>query len=133
MESTEFTHMRYTAATCDPDSFTEDRYTLRVNLYDRSTELLIAITSYNENKELYARTLYAVVLNIRDLCKTELLGRPRRSATTMFGTPKWENVTLVLMPVGALISTLFSTFGLWIISSALNSSLRCYPRLLTRP
>lgn len=39
-------HMRYTAATCDPDDFTvENGWNLRVNQYGRETELLIAVTS----------------------------------------------------------------------------------------
>jgi hypothetical protein len=38
--------MRYTAATCDPDDFTpENGWNLRVNQYNRETELLIAVTS----------------------------------------------------------------------------------------
>ena len=37
-----------TAATCDPDDFTPERgYTLRQAMYNRQTELLIAITYYN--------------------------------------------------------------------------------------
>lgn len=42
----EFTHMRYTAATCDPDEFTtENGWSLRASsMYGRDTELLIAIT-----------------------------------------------------------------------------------------
>jgi hypothetical protein len=37
-----------TAATCDPDDFTpEAGYTLRPAMYNRQTELLIAITYYN--------------------------------------------------------------------------------------
>lgn len=51
--------MRYTAATCDPDEFTtENGWSLRVSNYGRQTELLIAVTSYNEDKVLYARTLH---------------------------------------------------------------------------
>jgi chitin synthase len=47
--NTEFSHVRYTAATCDPDEFTrENGWTLRQVLYNRPTELLIAVTSYNE-------------------------------------------------------------------------------------
>lgn len=46
--STEFTHMRYTAATCDPDDFVpQNGYNLRPVMYGRKTELLIAITYYN--------------------------------------------------------------------------------------
>ena len=77
-------HMRYTAATCDPDDFTpENGWNLRVNQYGRETELLIAVTSCeivstgladmvdNEDKILYARTLHNVMLNIRDICNTK--------------------------------------------------------------
>lgn len=42
----EFTHMRYTAVTCDPSRFW-DSYKLRQNLMSRHTELCICITMYN--------------------------------------------------------------------------------------
>lgn len=46
--------MRYTAATVDPDDFTSaNGYSLRVSNYKRETQLLIAVTSYNEDKILY--------------------------------------------------------------------------------
>lgn len=39
-------HMRYTAATCDPDDFTKaNGWSLRASNYGRDTELLIAVTS----------------------------------------------------------------------------------------
>ena len=44
--TTEFTHMRYSAVTCDPDDFTrENGWSLRTSDYGRETELLIAVTS----------------------------------------------------------------------------------------
>jgi chitin synthase len=43
----EFTHMRYTAATCDPKDFVKDGYTLRQQLLSRETELFIVLTMYN--------------------------------------------------------------------------------------
>lgn len=47
----EFTKLRYTAATCDPNDFTlSNGYNLRAHMYNRHTELLIAITYYNEDK-----------------------------------------------------------------------------------
>jgi chitin synthase len=47
----EFTKLRYTAATCDPNDFTlANGYNLRPAMYNRHTELLIAITYYNEDK-----------------------------------------------------------------------------------
>ena len=73
--------MRYTAATVDPDDFSEGTgYSLRTKMYNRQTELLIAVTSYNEDKTLYARTLHGVMLNIRDICKTKQSQYWRRSA-----------------------------------------------------
>lgn len=43
----EFTHMRYTAATCDPKEFVADGYTLRQPMLERKTELFIVLTMYN--------------------------------------------------------------------------------------
>lgn len=46
----EFTHMRYTAATCDPNDFLAENYTLRPLIVDdhpRETELFIVMTMYN--------------------------------------------------------------------------------------
>jgi chitin synthase len=66
--SEEFTHMRYTAATCDPNDFTlKNGYNLRPAMYNRHTELLIAVTYYNEDKTLTSRTLHGVMQNIRDI------------------------------------------------------------------
>ncbi|KAK4699699.1 chitin synthase, partial [Phenoliferia sp. Uapishka_3] len=67
---TEFSHMRYTAACCDPNDFTtENGYSLRTSSYGRQTDLLVCITAYNENKILLARTLHALMVNIRDMVK----------------------------------------------------------------
>ncbi|POW03761.1 hypothetical protein PSHT_11525 [Puccinia striiformis] len=56
----EFTHMRYTAATCDPNDFKDERYTLRQVLYEpaRRTELFIVMTMYNEDDHLAAMGVY---------------------------------------------------------------------------
>lgn len=60
--------MRYTAATCDPDDFTlKNGYNLRPAMHNRHTELLIAITYYNEDKVLTARTLHGVMQNVKDI------------------------------------------------------------------
>ena len=49
--------MRYSAATVDPDDFTSaNGWSLRVSSYGRPTDILIAVTSYNEDKLLYSRT-----------------------------------------------------------------------------
>ncbi|KAF8997184.1 chitin synthase-domain-containing protein [Cyathus striatus] len=56
----EFTHMRYTAATCDPNTFLSSGFTLRQTHYDppRRTELFIVMTMYNEDEELFCRTMH---------------------------------------------------------------------------
>ncbi|KAK5075059.1 Chitin synthase, class 3 [Lithohypha guttulata] len=90
--SEEFTHMRYTAATCDPDEFTlKNGYNLRPAMYNRHTELLIAITYYNEDKVLTARTLHGVMQNIREIVnlkKTEFWNK---------GGPAWQKIVVCLV------------------------------------
>lgn len=67
-DAKEFTHMRYTGATCDPKDFGEEGYTLRQQLLDRKTELFIVLTMYNEDEVLFARTMHGVMKNIAHLC-----------------------------------------------------------------
>jgi chitin synthase len=81
-----------TAATCDPDEFTlRNGYNLRPSMYNRHTELLIAITYYNEDKVLTARTLHGVMQNVRDIVnlkKTEFWNR---------GGPAWQKIVVCLV------------------------------------
>ncbi|KAL3481557.1 chitin synthase-domain-containing protein [Aspergillus californicus] len=88
----EFTHLRYTAATCDPDDFTlRNGYNLRASMYNRYTELLIAITYYNEDRVLTARTLHGVMQNIRDIVnlkKTQFWNK---------GGPAWQKIVVCLV------------------------------------
>jgi len=88
----EFTHMRYTAATCDPDDFTlKNGYNLRPAMYNRHTELLIAITYYNEDKVLTARTLHGVMQNIRDIVNL------KKSEFWNKGGPAWQKIVVCLV------------------------------------
>ncbi|OJJ40041.1 hypothetical protein ASPWEDRAFT_189665 [Aspergillus wentii DTO 134E9] len=90
--SEEFTHMRYTAATCDPDEFTlRNGYNLRPAMYNRHTELLIAITYYNEDKVLTARTLHGVMQNIRDIVNL------KKSEFWNKGGPAWQKIAVCLV------------------------------------
>ncbi|KIV96692.1 chitin synthase 3 [Exophiala mesophila] len=90
--SEEFTHMRYTAATCDPDDFTlSNGYNLRPVMYNRHTELLIAITYYNEDKVLTARTLHGVMQNIRDIVNL------KKSEFWNKGGPAWQKIVVCLV------------------------------------
>ncbi|KZW03728.1 glycosyltransferase family 2 protein [Exidia glandulosa HHB12029] len=113
----EFTHMRYTAATCDPDEFTSaNGWTLRTSSYQRPTDLLIAVTSYNEDKVLYARTLHGVMLNIRDICKTKQSKYWRKSADD--GVPPWQRITVALIidgiePMDKSVLDILATVGVY--------------------
>ncbi|GKZ26575.1 hypothetical protein AbraCBS73388_002819 [Aspergillus brasiliensis] len=88
----EFTHLRYTAATCDPDDFNlRNGYNLRTAMYNRHTEILIAITYYNEDKVLTARTLHGVMQNIRDIVKL------KKTQFWNKGGPAWQKIVVCLV------------------------------------
>ncbi|KAI9716508.1 MAG: Chitin synthase, class 2 [Chrysothrix sp. TS-e1954] len=90
--SEEFTHMRYTAATCDPDDFTlKNGYNLRPAMYNRHTELLIAITYYNEDKVLTSRTLHGVMQNIKEIVNL------KKSEFWNKGGPAWQKIVVCLV------------------------------------
>lgn len=115
--TTEFSHMRYSAATCDPDDFTEaNGWSLRTKNYGRQTDLLIAVTSYNEDKTLYARTLHGVMVNIRDICKTKQSKYWRRAAEE--GMPGWQRITVALIvdglePMDKSVLDILATVGVY--------------------
>jgi chitin synthase len=90
----EFTHMRYSAATCDPNNFKESGFTLRQLHYDppRRTELFIVMTMYNEDEELFCRTMHGVIKNIVHLCKRD------RSKT--WGKEGWKKVVVCIVSDG---------------------------------
>ncbi|KAI9211739.1 hypothetical protein DS838_003372 [Geotrichum bryndzae] len=90
----EFTHMRYSAATCDPDQFVEQNFLLRQKCYrqPRSTELLIAITVYNEDDILLGRTLAGVFKNIKHLIM--------RNNTNVWGQEAWKKVVVCVIADG---------------------------------
>jgi chitin synthase len=80
---------RYTAVTTDPDGFAASGLRLRQNTFDppRQTELFIVITMYNENAELFCRTLYGVMKNIAHLCG--------RKNSRVWGKDGWQKVGLI--------------------------------------
>ncbi|KAG0749821.1 hypothetical protein G6F57_002962 [Rhizopus arrhizus] len=88
----EFTHMRYTAATCDPKDFVADGYTLRQPMLERKTELFIVLTMYNEDEVLFTRTMHGVMKNIAHLCTRD------RSRT--WGPNGWEKVVVCIVSDG---------------------------------
>ncbi|ELU36712.1 glycosyltransferase family 2 protein [Rhizoctonia solani AG-1 IA] len=73
----EFTHMRYTA---------EEQYTLRQRIHPvpRRTELFIVMTMYNEDEQLFTRTMHGVMQNIKHLCE--------RKRSKMWANEGWKKV-----------------------------------------
>ncbi|KAI5858243.1 glycosyltransferase family 2 protein [Durotheca rogersii] len=93
-ERDEFTHMRYTAATCDPKDFFDENFTLRQKLFSkpRHTELFIVITMYNEDDILFARTMVGVLKNIEYMCN-------RKEGKT-WGPDAWKKIVVCVVSDG---------------------------------
>jgi chitin synthase len=60
-------------------------------MYNRHTELLIAITYYNEDKQLTSRTLHGVMQNIRDIVNL------KKSEFWNKGGPAWQKIVVCLV------------------------------------
>lgn len=90
----EFTHMRYTAVTCDPDDFTQRGYKLRqqIGTTMRETELFICVTMYNEDEICFTRTMHGVMRNISHLCS--------RSKSRTWGKDGWKKIVVCVIADG---------------------------------
>lgn len=93
-DEVEFTHMRYTAVTCDPDDFVQRGYKLRQNIGStaRDTELFICITMYNENEIDFTRTMHGVMRNITHFCS--------RSKSRTWGKDGWQKIVVCIVSDG---------------------------------
>lgn len=93
-ERDEFTHMRYSAATCDPSEFLEQRFTLRQRLFakPRQTELFIVVTMYNEDDFLFARTMIGVFKNVAHMCS--------RGNSKTWGKEAWKKIVVCVVSDG---------------------------------
>ncbi|PQE05733.1 chitin synthase 2 protein [Rutstroemia sp. NJR-2017a BVV2] len=93
-ERDEFTHMRYSAATCDPSEFVEERFTLRQKLFakPRHTELFIVVTMYNEDDVLFARTMAGVFKNVEFMCS--------RKDSKTWGKDAWKKIVVCVVSDG---------------------------------
>ncbi|KAJ1649474.1 hypothetical protein IWQ61_009454 [Dispira simplex] len=91
-EGDEFTKLRYTACTSDPNEFLAKRYTLRPVLYGRSTELFLVLTMYNEDDVLFNRTMTSVFKNIAHLCS--------RTRSRTWGKDGWQKVVVCVVSDG---------------------------------
>ncbi|CAM1500607.1 Fc.00g097690.m01.CDS01 [Cosmosporella sp. VM-42] len=93
-ERDEFTHMRYSAATCDPKNFYDENFTLRQKLFSkpRHTELFIVVTMYNEDDVLFARTMMGVFKNIEYMCN--------RPNSKTWGKDAWKKIVVCVVSDG---------------------------------
>lgn len=81
-----------TAAICDANDFTLSRgYNLRPNHYNRHTELLVAITVYNEDQEMLSRTLHGVMQNVHDIFNL------KKSEHWHRGGPAWQKIVVCIL------------------------------------
>lgn len=92
----EFTHMRYTAATCDPSDFKRKRFSLRQHLFQtpRRTELFIVVTMYNEEDDLFARTMAGVWQNIDFMCNG------KKNGGGSWGVDGWKKIVVCVVSDG---------------------------------
>lgn len=93
-DEVEFTHMRYTAVTCDPDDFVDKGYKLRqaIGRTARETELFICITMYNEDEIGFTRTMHAVMKNISHFCS--------RTRSRTWGDNGWQKIVVCIISDG---------------------------------
>jgi hypothetical protein len=66
-QESEFTHLRYTPLTCSPNDFNE-KYTLKIKENKRDIKIAIVCTMYNEDEQLFSKSLQAVFENIKAFC-----------------------------------------------------------------
>lgn len=90
--SPEFTEMRYTACTAEPDRFVDEGYSLRFAEMNRECQITICITMYNEDKFSLGRTLHSVMRNIAHLCK--------REKSNVWGQDGWKKISVILVSDG---------------------------------
>ncbi|KAI0164991.1 glycosyltransferase family 2 protein [Xylariaceae sp. FL1272] len=93
-DEVEFTHMRYTAVTCDPDDFVEKGYKLRqqIGRTTRETELFICVTMYNEDEIGFTRTMHAIMKNISHFCS--------RNKSRTWGELGWQKIVVCVVSDG---------------------------------
>lgn len=90
----EFTHMRYTAVTSDPDDFTSRGYKLRqqIGTTARETELFICVTMYNEDEIGFTRTMHGIMRNISHFCS--------RTKSRTWGKDGWKKIVVCIVSDG---------------------------------
>ncbi|KAJ3287962.1 Chitin synthase, class 1 [Rhizoclosmatium sp. JEL0117] len=91
-DNEEFTHLKYTAATTDPNDFAKT-YTLRQKELGRKTKIAVVCTMYAEDDILFTKTMSAVHDNIMYLCDGNSNGKG-------WGPDSWKEVVVVIVSDG---------------------------------
>lgn len=85
----EFTTVAYSAVTCEPEEFIDNKYTLRTKRYERQIRCSLVITMYNEDENLFIKTILSVQRNIAYLCHE-----------SRWGKEGWRNFVIVVVSDG---------------------------------
>jgi chitin synthase len=116
----EFTHMAYTAVTCEPSDFAS-RYNLRQNrLRGRdATKIAIVVTMYNEEECLFVKSLLAIQKNIAYLCSED--------CPFGWGPDGWKAFVVVIVSDGVSkinprVENVLGSMGLWLGKDFLRTS-----------
>ncbi|KAI8834321.1 glycosyltransferase family 2 protein [Chytridium lagenaria] len=88
----EFTKMRYTAVTGDPDEFSQLGFSLRQIEMKRTTEIFIVITMYNEDEILFLKTWKSIVKNVSYICA--------RKKSSMWTKDGWKKIVVCIVADG---------------------------------
>ncbi|SCU98144.1 LAMI_0F13234g1_1 [Lachancea mirantina] len=91
-DSPEFTEMRYTACTVDPDNYVSEGYSLRFAEMNRECQVVICVTMYNEDKHALATTLHSIMKNISHLCT--------RKRSHVWGPNGWKRIQVIIVSDG---------------------------------
>ncbi|KAI8902971.1 chitin synthase-domain-containing protein [Globomyces pollinis-pini] len=87
----EFTHVTYTAVTGEPEEF-PSRYQLRARRYGREVKVALVVTMYNEDDDLFTKSMMAVQRNIAFLCS--------KQCPFSWGKDGWKNFVVVIVSDG---------------------------------
>ncbi|SCU78318.1 LAME_0A04104g1_1 [Lachancea meyersii CBS 8951] len=91
-DSPEYTEMRYTACTSEPDNYVDEGYSLRFAEMNRECQIAICITMYNEDKFALSSTLHSVMRNITHMCK--------RKKSHVWGPNGWKKIQVIIVSDG---------------------------------
>lgn len=88
----EFTHLTYTAVCGDPDEFYSRGYSLRQAYMNRTTEIFIVVTMYNEDQMLFLKTWQSLKRNIEHMC--------RKTKSPVWDSDGWKKIVVCIVSDG---------------------------------